>query len=112
VWATGIGSWPTTGELDIMEGLSGDACWHFHSDAGGPGGCADMATPAGWHTFAADWRAGHVTFSYDGKQVGELTSNITAAPMFLVLNLGVSTEHGGPLSMPSEMLVDYIRVTT
>jgi len=21
VWATGIGSWPTTGELDVMEGL-------------------------------------------------------------------------------------------
>ena len=111
VWATGIGSWPTTGELDIMEGLSGRDCWHFHSDAGGPGGCADLANAGGWHTFASDWRPGHVTFSYDGKQVGELSSNITAAPMFLVLNLGVSTEYGGPLNMPSEMLVDYIRVT-
>jgi hypothetical protein len=111
VWATGIGSWPTTGELDVMEGLSGHDCWHFHSDAGGPGGCADMASAAGWHTFASDWRAGHVTFSYDGKQVGELTSNITAAPMFLVLNLGVSRQYGGALSTPSEMLVDYIRVT-
>jgi hypothetical protein len=111
VWATGIGSWPTTGELDIMEGLAGDNCWHFHSDAGGPGGCSNVGTSSGWHTFAADWRPGRVTVSYDGKQVGQLAANITAAPMFLVLNLALSSKEAPPISTPSEMLVDYIRVT-
>lgn len=109
-WANGTGQWPTTGELNVVEGLQGDACWHFHSSSGGPGGCAPLANPAGWHTFAADWRPGVVTYFYDGVQVGRITSGITGAPMYLVLNLGVSSLKG-PVSLPSEMLVDYVRVT-
>ena len=60
VWAQGqAGNWPTNGELDVVEGLGGSACWHFHDPSGGPGGCAtgrcqtqglshtDCAPPAG-----------------------------------------------------------------
>ncbi len=45
--------------------------------AGAPGGCATAANPAGWHTYAADWRAGVVTYFYDGVQVGRITQGIT-----------------------------------
>jgi hypothetical protein len=110
-WANGTGQWPTTGELDVMEGLEGRACWHFHSTAGGPGGCASLANPAGWHTFAAEWRPGVVTYFYDGVQVGRIGSNITASPMYLIFNLGLSTKISPPVQLPSEMLVDWVRVT-
>jgi beta-glucanase (GH16 family) len=110
-WANGTGQWPVTGELNVMEGLGGRACWHFHSSSGGPGDCAALASPSGWHTFAADWRAGSVTYFYDGVQVGRITSGITSAPMYLVLNLGVSSLKSPPVTLPSEMLVDYVRVT-
>ena len=110
-WANGTGTWPVTGELDVMEGLDGHACWHFHSSAGGPGGCAPWPNPAGWHTFAAQWAPGSVTYLYDGEQVGRIASGITASPMYLVLNLGVSTTISPLVRLPSEMLVDWVRVT-
>jgi beta-glucanase (GH16 family) len=110
-WANGTGTWPHTGELDVWEALSGRNCWHFHSDAGGPGGCASMSNRAGWHTFAANWQPGKVTFIYDGKTVGSLTSGITGDPMYLILNLGLSNTIAEPITTPSEMLVDYVKVT-
>ncbi len=110
-WANGTGTWPVTGELDVMEGLEGHACWHFHSTLGGPGGCAPWPDPTGWHTFAADWAPGSITYFYDGEQVGRVASGITASPMYLVLNLGISTSISPPVQLPSEMLVDWVRVT-
>ncbi len=109
-WADGTGQWPATGENDIVEGLGGHDCWHFHSPSGGPGGCAGLASASGWHTFAADWRQGAVTYFYDGTQVGRVTSGVTSAPMYLIVNLAISRASGGPLQVPSEMLVDYVRV--
>ena len=110
-WANGTGTWPTTGELNVMEGLRGRACWHFHSSSGGPGGCAALANPSGWHIFAADWRPGSVTYFYDNVQVGRITTGVTGDPMYLVLNLGVSSLQSPPVTLPSEMLVDWVRVT-
>lgn len=39
-----------------------------------------------------------------------MTSGITSLPMYLILNLGISQEHGGPVVTPSYMLVDYVHV--
>jgi beta-glucanase (GH16 family) len=111
-WADGVGAHPANGELDAFEGLAGRACWHFHSTGGEPGGCSSKANPAGWHTYGAEWRPGVVTFFYDGLQVGRITSGITSSPMYLILNLGLSSQVSGPVTLPSEMLVDYIRVTS
>jgi hypothetical protein len=111
-WANGTGVNPFTGELDVVEGLDGRACWHFHSASGAPGGCAPGASPAGWHTYAAEWRPGEVTYFYDGVRVGRIATGITSSPMYLVLNLGVSSVVSPPVTLPSEMLVDYVRVTT
>ncbi len=107
-WTDGQ-NWPTDGEMDVMEGLGGRACYHFHSDAGGPGGCAS-GDFTGWHTYGAEWKSGSVTYYYDGKQVGQITSGITSQPMYLILNNGVSDQHGGPRLTPADMMVDYVRV--
>ncbi len=109
-WANGVGAHPANGEIDAFEGLAGRACWHFHYTGGEPGGCANQANAAGWHTYAAEWRPGVVTYFYDGVQVGRITSGITSSPMYVVLNLGLSSTVSGPVSVPSEMLVDYVRV--
>jgi hypothetical protein len=107
-WWTDGQSWPADGEMDIMEGLSGQACYHFHSPSGGPGGCASGAF-TGWHTYGADWEPGSVTYYYDGNVVGKITSGITSAPMYLILDDAVSSSTGGPTVAPSTMLVDYVR---
>ncbi|MET8095571.1 glycoside hydrolase family 16 protein [Streptomyces sp. NPDC005236] len=108
-WADGQ-NWPTDGEMDVLEGLGGSACYHFHSTAGGPGGCASGNYSGGWHTFGAEWKQGSVTYYYDGKQVGQITSGITSAPMYLILNNAINPSHSGTNVAPADMAVDYVRV--
>jgi beta-glucanase (GH16 family) len=110
VWADGIGQWPKTGEMDVLEALNGHDCYHFHSPLGGPGGCAPMATTAGWHTVGAVWRPGKIVYWYDGKMVGQISTGITTSPMFVILNLGMSGTVSPPMKAPAEMLVDWVEV--
>ncbi len=112
VWTDGTGTWPSTGESDVMEGLSGQACFHYHSPSGGPGGCV-AGNFTGWHTFGETVQVTSstttlVTYYYDGVKVGSETG--VNAPHYIILNLGVGG-YGGPLTAPSSMLVDYLRVT-
>src|ERR1700759_4226422 len=119
VWTDGQ-NWPADGEDDIMEGINGHACAHFHS-AVSPGGvaaahgtaevsarsgCVNEILTGGWHTFGANWESGSVTYYYDGKDIGSVTSGVTSAPMFLILNYAA----GAPYQSPSTMKVDYVRV--
>ncbi len=106
-WADGR-DWPADGEMDIMEGLGGQACFHFHSLAGAPGGCAGYDF-AGWHVYGADWEPGSVTYYYDGVEVGRITTGVTSAPMFLILDNAVAGA-GGITVTPGTMKVDYVRV--
>lgn len=112
-WANGTGNWPTTGEIDVMEVLGGSQpiCWHFHYSGGAPGGCVNL-TPAdtGWHTFGANWEPGKITYYYNGTQVGQVTSGVTSAPMYIIANMGLSNTYGGPVTVPTKSEVDYIRV--
>ncbi|QMU76324.1 glycoside hydrolase family 16 protein [Streptacidiphilus sp. PB12-B1b] len=106
-WTDGQ-NWPIDGEMDVMEGLGGSACFHFHSLLGGPGGCA-FGDFSGWHTYGADWEPGSVTYYYDGTEVGRITSGITPSPMYLILNYAVGGS-GGRTVVPAAMEVDYVRV--
>ena len=108
VWADGQ-SWPNDGEDDIMEGLGGSACFHFHNPAGYAGGCDTGITP-GWHTFASDWEPGSITYYYDGKDVGTLTSGISSAPMYIVLDNTVSSNYPSVIVGSDTMQVAYVRV--
>lgn len=106
-WSNGTGTWPTTGEIDVMEVLGTHLCYHFHYSGGAPGSCPTVATPGGWHTFGANWQPGSITFYYDGRQVGQITAGVTSAPMYLIAQLAIS---GSRVSVPAKTQVDYIRV--
>jgi beta-glucanase (GH16 family) len=106
VWADGQ-SWPADGEDDLMEGLGGQFCYHFHDPLGGPGNC-DATLAPGWHTFASDWQPGSVTYYYDGVDVGSITTGITSSPMYIILNNTVYP--GEPTAEADSMQVAYVRV--
>jgi beta-glucanase (GH16 family) len=119
VWTDGQ-NWPTDGEDDIFEGINGRACAHFHSPVSPDGigaehgtaevpaisGCVPETLTGGWHTFGADWEPGSVTYYYDGKDIGSVTSGVTSAPMFVILDYA----SGPPYQAPDTMKVDYVRV--
>ena len=112
VWADGQ-NWPEDGEIDIAEGISGQVCAHLHNapdpegiGAGGGSGCPSGTYTGGWHTFAADWEPGIITYYYDGVDIGSVTSGVTSAPMFLVLDNAAE----GNADAPATMKVEYVRV--
>lgn len=99
-WTDGE-NWPTDGENDIYEGLSGHAAYHYHSPSGGPGSSVP-GDFTGWHIFGALIIPGKVSYFYDGKAVGMITQDIRNSPNYLILNYGVGG-WGGPLLVPATM---------
>jgi beta-glucanase (GH16 family) len=108
-WADGQ-NWPKDGEIDVLEGLGGKACWHFVNPAAVRGGCAAGTFYNGWHTFGADWEPGSITYYYDGRVVGTIKSGITRAPMYLILNNATAHLYQIPIQVPADMRVAYVRV--
>lgn len=102
-------TWPDRGENDVYENLSGGPAWHYHAPGVNNGKTA-IGSWTGWHTYACDWQAGRIDYYYDGKLVGSQTSGVLSYPNYIVLNLALSTQNGGPLVVPAQMLVDYVRV--
>jgi beta-glucanase (GH16 family) len=107
VWSDGQ-NWPTGGESDILEGLSGRACFNVHSATPRPPSCVP-GNYAGWHTFASEWRPGSMTYYYDGLRVGRITTSVSS-PMYLVLAYTVAPAIYRPTSSPATMEVSYVRV--
>lgn len=110
VWTIGQ-HWPTDGEDDVMEGLFGYACFHFHSlhfHPHGPGGCVTSVRP-GWHTFASVWKPGSVSYYYDGIEVGRVTEGVTSSPMFLIVDNTVWKNTPNQTRLDS-MRIAYVRV--
>lgn len=105
-WTTGE-TWPTDGEMDIMEGLGGSAAYNFHTPNGGRG-AAVAGDYTGWHTYGALWEPNKVSFYYDNELVGFITGDITSAPQYLILNLGIGVN--SILQVPAEMQVDWVHV--
>jgi hypothetical protein len=97
-------------EIDTMEGLNGEACYHFHPPfPGGTGGCA--GNRPGWNTYGVNWEPGLVTFYYDGTQVGQVTSSkINSTPQYVVMDMTAPCSCGGKLVVPDELDIDYVRV--
>jgi beta-glucanase (GH16 family) len=116
------GRWPP--EIDIMEVLGDDptvAYQHYHygpqntdEQWGGPTTVTDLSS--GFHTFGVDWSADAIRWYVDGRQVLAYTarSDITAEPMYLLLNLAVGGDWPGSpdasTRLPATMQVDWVRV--
>ncbi|MBC3839949.1 glycoside hydrolase family 16 protein [Streptacidiphilus sp. 4-A2] len=105
-WTDGQ-TWPSDGEMDVMESLSGETCYHYHDSSGADGGCSYTLGP-GWHVFGADWEGDTVTYYFDGRKVGSTPTDGSTALQYLVLNNAVGA-YGGQVE-PADMLVDYVRV--
>ena len=108
-WADGQ-NWPGDGEIDVLEGLGGKACWHFVNRAAVRGNCAAGTFYNGWHTFGANWEPGSITYYYDGRVVGRIRSGITHAPMYLILNNATAHLYQIPVQVPADVRVAYVRV--
>jgi hypothetical protein len=109
VWSDGQ-SWPNDGENDVLESINNQVCSTFHDPLGAPHVClATGAITPGWHTFAADWEPGSVTYYYDGTDVGTVTSGITSSPMYLILDNTVDATDFSDNTADS-MQVQYVRV--
>ena len=113
-WINGR-NWPSEGELDVMEGLrERQPCASFHWLGDGHEHqkyCPSPAweDPGGWHTFAADWTDGALSYYYDGELLATVPDGIvTNEPHFMSLQYTVNDEWGDPVT--DTMLVDYVRV--
>lgn len=102
-WINGLDGarmWPQYGEIDIIEGLDGQAAWHYHwgEEAGVDIYAPGRSVPGdftGWHTFAVHWEPDQLDFYYDGILVGTVTDHVESDPHYMIL--GHSTNNPGPV---------------
>ena len=107
VWATSLAN-ETYDEDDLMEGLGGEAAWHFHNSKSAIGESVPSIRP-GWHTFASNWQPGSITYYYDGIEVGSVATGTVDEPMYIILDDTVSAISLN-LESASTMQVQYVRV--
>jgi beta-glucanase (GH16 family) len=118
--------WPDCGEIDIMEHVNttntilGTMHWN-----GGSGhvqyGSSTTTTPGAFHVYAVEWDANSIRWYVDNTLyvTGNIANNInnTGAfhhPFYIILNLAMGGDLPGSTvdngSLPTQMLVDYVRV--
>lgn len=129
IWTLGTGGrWPDDGELDILEHMGhtpGRVSSAVHTAAGhggqGTGGSTPLATACtAFHNYQMHWTPDGVTFGVDGQAYWRYPKTDLGprawpfdAPQFLLLNLAIGGDLGGPVDdaiFPVEFQVDYVRV--
>jgi beta-glucanase (GH16 family) len=111
-------SWPTCGEIDIMEHINQDSLIHgsLHWN-GGNTSQQTVSTPSNYHVYAVEWDSKQVRFYVDStKYDTEPTSSVQAfqLPFFIILNVAAGGNWPGQnidnSKLPMSMYVDYVRV--
>jgi len=106
-------------EIDIVEILmrQSDVTYHtLHYDGEIFQVSKKFTSPlTGWHTFAVDWQPGLIVWYVDGLESGryEDDKNRFTNEMYIVLSLQMGGTWAGVVDddqLPTEMLVDYVRV--
>lgn len=128
IWTLGHGAWPASGELDILEHVGSQPSRVFstvHTSAGSGGQGSGNATQladacSAFHDYQMLWTPQRVSFAVDGRvhHVYENRGTGSAqwpfdAPQFLILNLAIGGDLGGPVddtAFPLRFEIEHVRV--
>jgi beta-glucanase (GH16 family) len=107
-WTTGQ-SWPTTGENDIAEVLTGDMTVNYHSSSGAHN---QGTVPGSWcgafHTYGLNRQPNRSDVYFDGKLVKSYATDDKGAPHYLILNVGHDADY--PMyGTAGQVKADYVR---
>jgi beta-glucanase (GH16 family) len=125
-WTAGSGSWPATGEIDVMEVLGhtptksycsihavDTAARQIHNTQSYT---APTSLAAGYHIYTAHWTATQISFAVDGRPCGNpiaLTGLRPFTAQDVMIGLAVGGDWPGPpdatTRFPAAMYVDWIR---
>ena len=110
-WTNGQ-NWPTDGELDVMESglpLASSQGWFYHGPNGVTGGRETIpGASTSWHTYAAFWEPGRISWYFDGDLVGTVTEGVGNVAHYIVLSAS-DWKSRNPMG-PATTRVDYVRV--
>lgn len=100
--------WPSQGEHDIFEVLSGQATVNYH----GVNSDKNLGTVSGtwgnaFHTFGIYRKAGSADVYWDGVLVKSYTTSDGGKPEIVILNVG--TQKPDAFGTASQVFVDYVR---
>lgn len=127
------GTWPNSGEIDIMENAPSTCGNHkafstLHAEGhwGGDGAAIGAKVfgeelSSEWHTFGVLWTENKITCFYDDMEKGSYSNDGTTRnwpydkDFYIILNLAIGGNLGGTgdvgsLNGNAEFLVDYVRV--
>ena len=111
-------SWPTCGEVDIMEHINTDSLNHGSLHWNGGNTTQELTTtPSAYHIYAVEWDTSVIRFYVDSTLYDtEPVASIQAfqLPFFLILNVAAGGNWPGQTVdesiLPASMYVDYVRV--
>lgn len=109
LWINGD-NWPGDVEVDVLEGLGGNATWNVHAAGLNIGSGPVSGTWTGWHTFGVYYAVGVLEIYWDGRLVGSVAdSAIVNKPHYLLMSNSIGG-YGGPVTVPTTLRVEYVRV--
>ena len=133
IWLLGTNmtsrGWPRCGEVDIMEFVGKEpdrvrATVHFTRDGkhASKGGKLTTSAPSDdFHIYALEWFPERMDFYFDQQkyfsfnldEAGAGPDNPFRKPQYLLLNLALGGDWGGPMDngvLPQQFKIDYVRV--